>query len=250
MLPILLDEKMKFINYAHRGYSELYPENTLYSFYMGLNTGANGIETDIQRTKDGVLVLFHDDDLFRILGIHGKIADYSYKELLAMDFGKFKGTRFVNEKIVTLEEFLTHFGDKDLVFALEIKQFGVEKQMLEMIDKMNLRNKVIITSFVWESLMEVRKYDKTINVGYLVEKVDDTVISKLLENNIQQVCPRIDYFNEDLYCKCRDLNISIRYWGISDNGVSDPVRMKRALNLGSDGMTINDPTLLQKALGL
>ena len=49
------------INYAHRGASEYAPENTLSSFYLGLLQGANGIETDIQRTKDGVLVLFHDD---------------------------------------------------------------------------------------------------------------------------------------------------------------------------------------------
>ena len=49
-----------FTVYAHRGASEYAPENTLSSFYMGLSMGANGIETDVQRTKDGVAVLFHD----------------------------------------------------------------------------------------------------------------------------------------------------------------------------------------------
>ena len=47
----------KFINYAHRGASEYYPENTILSFDKGLEMEANGIETDVQKTKDGVLVL-------------------------------------------------------------------------------------------------------------------------------------------------------------------------------------------------
>ena len=57
------------INYAHRGASAYAPENTMSAFDLGLRMNADGIETDIRRTKDGVLVLFHDDDLLRIAGI-------------------------------------------------------------------------------------------------------------------------------------------------------------------------------------
>ena len=59
---------MSIVNYAHRGASEYYPENTLWSFYAGLEMGADGIETDIQRTSDGVLVLHHDDPRERVAG--------------------------------------------------------------------------------------------------------------------------------------------------------------------------------------
>ena len=52
---------MPVVNYAHRGASEYYPENTLWSFYAGMEMGADGIETDIQRTSDGVLVLHHGE---------------------------------------------------------------------------------------------------------------------------------------------------------------------------------------------
>ena len=51
-----------FINYAHRGASAYAPENTMSAFLLGIKQGANGIETDVRRTKDGVLVLFHDDN--------------------------------------------------------------------------------------------------------------------------------------------------------------------------------------------
>ena len=70
-----------FINYAHRGASEYLPENTMFAFYTGIYMGANGIETDIQRTKDGILVLFHDDTLTRVTGESGSIGDYTLAEL-------------------------------------------------------------------------------------------------------------------------------------------------------------------------
>ena len=88
------------INYAHRGASEYAPENTLSSFYLGLLQGANGIETDVQRTKDGVLVLFHDDTLERVTGVSGSIKDYTLSEL--QTFWVKNGD--LKDKIVTLIE--------------------------------------------------------------------------------------------------------------------------------------------------
>ena len=105
---------MPMINYAHRGASEYYPENTLRSFCAGLDMHADGIETDIQRTKDGVLVLHHDDTLERIPHVSGSVKNYTYDELLRMDFGAFKGARFAGERIVKLDTFLTHFANRGL----------------------------------------------------------------------------------------------------------------------------------------
>ena len=69
------------INYAHRGASEYAPENTLSAFYLGLMQGANGIETDVRRTKDGELVLFHDSKLARVTDGDGPLAEHSLAEL-------------------------------------------------------------------------------------------------------------------------------------------------------------------------
>ena len=70
-----------FVNYAHRGASAYYPQNTMSAFYAGLGMNANGIETDVRKTKDGVLVLFHDDTLDRVCGVSGRIDDMLYDEL-------------------------------------------------------------------------------------------------------------------------------------------------------------------------
>lgn len=232
------------INYAHRGASEFYPENTLYAFYMGLEMKANGIETDIQRTKDGVLVLFHDNDLKRILGIEKSIKDYTYDELLKLDFGIFKGPQFANEKIVTLKEFLTHFGSKNLQLALEIKQPGIEVDLLNMIHQCCVKENVIITSFHWDSIVKARSLDSDITLGYLTSFVDNDLLDKLVQSGIQQICPQASHFTEELNQAARSRKLSVRFWGVTNDAL-----MRKAIDMGVDGMTINNPQALADELG-
>ena len=169
----------------------------------------------------------------RIIGSPTRICDHTYAQLLQMDFGSYKGPRFKGERIVRLDEFLLHFGAKDLTFALEVKQIGVEKALLDMIGRYGVRDKVIITSFYWQSILSLRKLDDSIRLGYLTEKVDEAILKDLLDNHIQQICPRIDDFDELMFDRCTSLGLSIRYWGISDTP-----RMLKALKLGGDGMTM------------
>ena len=107
------------INYAHRGASEYAPENTLSSFYLGLLQGANGIETDVQRTKDGVLVLFHDKTLDRVTDGAGELSDYTLEELRMVKIYGNSTTGFY-DRIVTLREFLEKFSSYDINFAIEL----------------------------------------------------------------------------------------------------------------------------------
>jgi glycerophosphoryl diester phosphodiesterase len=93
------------INYAHRGASEYAPENTLSSFYLGMLQGANGIETDVQKTKDGALVLFHDDTLDRVSDSSGRLCEYTLAQLKDIKIYGNSTTRFY-DRIITLREFL------------------------------------------------------------------------------------------------------------------------------------------------
>jgi len=232
------------VNYAHRGASEYFPENTLRSFYAGLEMRADGIETDIQRTKDGVLVLHHDDTLGRVAGVEGRVCDYTYAELLDMDFGRFKGERFAGEKIVTLDEFLRHFGAKELTFALEIKQAGVEADVLACIERHGCRDKVIITSFKWESIAEVRRLDASIRIGFLTGAITPEVLDRLEAHRMQQICPKAANVTEADMALARGRGFSVRFWGIGSDEL-----MHRAISLGGDGMTVNFPDRLTAALG-
>ena len=147
----MLSNKPKMI--AHRGLSGLERENTCAAFVAAGNRSYYGIETDIQRTKDGVLVLHHDDTLDRIPHRPGSIKDYTYNELLKMDFGAFKGERFAGEHIVMLNTFLTHFANRGLSLALEIKQQGIEADCLKAVNEHGCREEVIFTSTVTDTVL-------------------------------------------------------------------------------------------------
>lgn len=236
---------MACINYAHRGASTYAPENTFASFYLGLEMGADGIETDIQRTSDGVLVLFHDDDMMRVCGLPWRIREHTYQELLEVDFGAHKQTdRYKAERIVTLEEFLLRFGGKPLTFALEIKQEGVEKEALEIVNRSGARGKVIFTSFMWDSLATIRSLDREVAIGYLTPNgIMDGELDKLEAYGIQQICPSIDSIERADVEKAHARGFSVRVWKITD-----VERMQKAIRIGTDGMTINFPDKLSEAL--
>lgn len=158
----------------------------------GCKCRRTGIETDIQRTRDGVLVLHHDDTLERVAAKKGTISDYTYAELLKMDFGAFLDERFVGESIVTLEEFFIHFGAKRLTFSLEIKQYGVEEQALNLVNAYGCREKVIFTSFIWDSIRALRNLDREIALGYLTERITPETLDRLEAAHVGQICPRVD----------------------------------------------------------
>lgn len=228
---------MKFINYAHRGACAYAPENTFASFYLGQQMGANGIETDVQRTSDGVLVLFHDNNsMMRTAGRPEAIQNMTYAQLLRLDLGAFMGEAFRGERIVTLEEFLRHFGGKDLHLAIEIKEYGVEADTLALIDRYCRKDHVIITSGIIASLREVHRLDPEMRLGYLTRIVTDQLMDILMEDGIGQICPQAPALTPEVNQQLREKGFSVRPWGISDDTI-----MRRMLELHVDGMTTNYP---------
>ena len=73
------------LNIGHRGASALAPENTLAGLLAGVQAGADGVEFDVQRTKDGHLVLFHDDNLARITGVRGLVVKNTLAQLAGIE---------------------------------------------------------------------------------------------------------------------------------------------------------------------
>lgn len=234
---------MKFINYAHRGASAYAPENTFAAFYLGWQMGANGIETDVQRTKDGVLVLFHDNDLMRIAGRPEAIHDLTYAELLQIDFGLPAGEKFKGERIPTLEEFLRHFGGKDLHFAIEIKEHGVEAETLQLIHRYCCEDHVIITTGIWNAITAVHEIDSDIRMGYLCKYLSDALVDIAKQAGVFQLCPKASILTEAWNDRLRKEGFSVRAWGIDNEQT-----MQEMLKLHVDGMTINFPDVLTNAL--
>ena len=229
------DGSDKFIVYAHRGASEYCPENTMLSFYTGIFMGANGIETDVQITKDGVLVLFHDDTLARVTGAEGSICDYTYEELLALSVKK----NALTDKIPTFEDFLSHFAHRDITFAIELKVGGIEKAVADMIFKYGIEEKTVVTSFELDYVRNIKKYAPSLKVGYLCSEMSDSLIAELLSIGADEICPKGILLTPENVTKCHELGLGVRAWGISNVDI-----MKTVYDVNADGMTVNFPDRL------
>ena len=213
------------------------PENTLLSFYTGISMNANGIETDVQRTKDGVLVLFHDDTITRVTGEEGSVSDYTLEELQAFDVKK---DGFV-DKIVTFEDFLSHFAFRDITFAIELKVGDIEEDVAKMLRRFDMSAKCVITSFHLDYIRKFKKYAPEFRVGYLTREVTDEIINNLIDISADEICPKARELTADNVDKWHKMGFRVRAWGVADEEV-----MRHAFDVGVDGMTVNFPDKLNE----
>ena len=138
---------------AHRGDSYNYYENTMTAFKMAYDAGADMIETDIHLTKDGHLVLIHDDTVDRTTNGHGKVCDMTLAQLRELN----AADKSCNEKIPTLEELFAWAKELDITFNLEIKEYNLGENKarcekcvddtLALVEKYGLAERIIVNSF-------------------------------------------------------------------------------------------------------
>lgn len=228
-----------FVVYAHRGASEYYPENTLSSFYAGIDMGANGIENDIQETKDGVLVVFHDDNLKRVTGFDALVKDCTYAELMNLTVKNESYGR--EDKICTLDDFIKYIAWRDLTYAIEIKQRGIVGKVMDKLEAAGIKDKCIITSFIYEELVDAARLDRGFRLGWLYwGKTDSDRIEKLHAIGATQSCPKANDLTDEELKTLHENGFEVRAWGISDTDI-----MKSATDMGVDGgMTVNFPDKL------
>lgn len=232
------------INYAHRGASEYAPENTLSSFYLGLLQGANGIETDVQKTKDGVPVLFHDDTLDRISNASGRLCEYTLAQLKDVKIFGNCTTGFY-DRIVTLSEFLEKFSKYDISFAIELKGENVEKETLELVKKFGIMYKTTFTSFKFEYIQKIKELDNSARIGWLVSSISDDTMRQLKNIHGEEIAPKADIITDKLVEQLRNDGFGVRAWGVSNVAL-----MRKMCQCGVDGMTVNFPDRLYEYLHL
>ena len=230
---------MQFVNYAHRGASEYTPENTLMAFYTGLFMGANGIETDVQRCKDGTLVLFHDDTLLRVTGEPGSVADYTFPQLQEFLVKK----NGLEDRIVSFAEFLQKFAFRDITFAIELKGAGVEEDTARLLRQYGLEKKAVVTSFSLDYLRRFRSFAPEFQIGLLTESTEDALLEEWKAMGAEEYCPIANRMTPELVAKWHSLGFRVRAWGVSNEDL-----MHHVLRCGADGMTVNFPDKLTAAL--
>ena len=205
--------------------------------------GANGIETDVQMTKDGVLVLFHDKTMERIFGINKQIRDFSWMELQEFDAGIFKGNEFVGEKIVSLQRFLETFGRRGLKLAIEIKQEGIEDKVLKMVRRYVPDKDFTITSFMFDSIKKLSQVDHVPELGYLTEDYSEELIRNLKEIGVIEYCPSAEIVSTEMMKAVENQGLRVRAWGVKNTEL-----MEKMVEYNVYGMTVNFPDKLTERL--
>lgn len=221
------------ICYAHRGASAYEVGNTMAVFRLAVEQGADGIETDIRETLDGVLVLSHDDELKAASGEVYSIRETAYEQLRFLGFS----TGDKAYKICTLDELLSEFSKANLQFALEIKVPGIEKKVVDVVQKYGIEEKTVITSFQWEYIENVLRINPMMKTGYLIDAITVEIINKIQEAGVYEVCPKCITVTKNDVEHCHSLGLLIRPWGLASNRKE----LKRMCEMGVDGFTFNDP---------
>lgn len=172
-----MKDKIKI--WAHRGCSQMYPENTLLSFRKACEIkGLTGIELDIQLTKDKKIVVIHDERVDRTTNGTGLVCGYTLSELKQLKI-KYENNDF--EFIPTIEEVFELLKDKfkyGFKLNIELKNSnirynGMEEQIIKQVNDLGIKENVVYSSFYAKSLELIKAIDSEANIGILDIKASD-----------------------------------------------------------------------------
>lgn len=202
------------IYFAHRGLSELYPENTILSFDKALAAGAEAIEFDVHKTKDGELVVIHDEDVKRTFQGSGLIKDLTLTELKNL---KCKNTEFENSrlcKLPTLNEVLELLKNKNLFINIEIKTDlihynNIENDVLLAVEKYKLHDNTLISSFNPTSLEICSSLDSTMKLGVLFNSNKKAMLDIARKINAYSINPHIRLADDTLIKQAHEENLKV-----------------------------------------
>ncbi|MFE9660561.1 glycerophosphodiester phosphodiesterase family protein [Streptomyces sp. NPDC005955] len=170
---------------AHRGASAQAPENTLAAVDRADQLGVDWVENDVQRTKDGVLVVIHDTDLQRTTNAEQvfprrspwKVADFTAAEISRLDAGGWKGEEYAGTRVPTLRDYLRRVDVNDQKLLMEIKapeQYpGIEDDVLRVLgeerwlNQRHLRNRLVVQSFSTDSIRTLHGARPDVRTGFL-----------------------------------------------------------------------------------
>ncbi|GAB2838316.1 hydrolase [Streptomyces deserti] len=170
---------------AHRGAAAYAPENTLAAVDKAAELGIRWVENDVQRTRDGELVVLHDDSLRRTTNVEEvfpdrapwKVKDFTAAEIARLDAGSWFGPAYSGARVPTLEQFVHRVERHHQKLLLEIKNPGlypgIERQTLKVLsnegwlDRRHLANRLIVQSFSADSIRTVHALKPGVKTGFL-----------------------------------------------------------------------------------
>ncbi|HHY21904.1 MAG TPA: glycerophosphodiester phosphodiesterase [Bacilli bacterium] len=229
--------------FAHRGYSTAYPENTMIAFYAAEQLGIDGIELDVQLTKDGQFVVIHDSTLERTTSGMGKVADFTVAQLKELSAGAWFSSYFQDERIPLLEEVLEWAKGNELKINVEMKTTAEQRErmflkIINMIEGFALDHRLILSSFDHELIYQLSKRLPTVETAaitlgslHVPEAYLQTLGTKSLHSHFQML-------TEESVRKLLKKNYQLRAFN-----VHSPSDMKRMFSYGVTAIITHCPEM-------
>lgn len=235
------------INFAHRGNSFDYPENTLIAFKEAIKCKATGIELDVHKSKDNKLVIIHDEDIERTYNGKGLVKDYTLSELKRFKNRKKLFKDLEESRIIELKDVLDILKNENMLLNIELKtdivQYeNIEDDVVNLLKKYNMENKVIISSFNHASIMKCKLIDKNIRIGVLYSnKTKEDVVSYAKCLGAYSIHLPDELVSKDLVKKAHDNELKVNVYT-----VNNPTRMRELIKWQVDGIFTDMPCLLNE----
>jgi glycerophosphoryl diester phosphodiesterase len=228
---------------GHRGAPAYAPENTLASFRKAVELGADAVEFDLHRTRDGEFIVIHDDTVDRTTNGHGKVDDLSLGELRRLDAGSWKGPEFAGERIPTFAELLEDLPARLLLFA-ELKAGsarspGVEEHLARFLTDRGALPRVRVSSFDHRALLRLRELLPEVETGALFVALPVDAVALARACRAEALHPSFHYLTRDVVVAAHTARIAVNTWT-----VNDPADIARVADMGVDGIFSDFPDRL------
>lgn len=237
----LLKTQQQVTLVAHRGYRAVAPENTAPAFEEAGKAGFWGAECDVYRTADGIWVVSHDTNTYRMMNKTASVEKKTYDELMEMTVDN--GSNIENYpdlKFCSLEDYLSICKRYNMVAVIELKGENNTEHYDEIINLVNEYDvKTVYISFHFENLEKIRELSNS-NVYYLVQEIEDEDIelAKSLSNcGIDFNGAKEKNFESGMIQKCIDEGISLGAWTIDDIELLDKLAENGVTLITTDNIT-------------
>lgn len=221
--------------WAHRGASDVAPENTLAAFEAARVAGADGIELDVRFDRDGTVVVFHDRDLQRLCGRSGRIEDLGAAER--------KELRVQGEPVPTLAEVFGVLGDLELNIEIKSNRPGRESALAaataKVIRQSGRADQVLVSSFDPVALVQFHRHLPDIALALLFGDEQALPLRKGWVGNLigaSVLHPQHTLCTEATVKRWHTAGMPVNAWT-----VDDPAELARLARIGVDGVFVNDP---------
>lgn len=237
------------LNLAHRGANRVAPENTLSAFRAAVEMGADGVELDVQLSKDGEIVVIHNFDLDLTTDGRGPVKRKTLAELKTLDAGSHFSPEFAGTSVPTLQEVFVALGPV-LLFNIELKTTsfgdeGLEAEVVRLIEDHNMADRVVLSSFNPLSLRRARRTNPHIPLGLLW----DSKLSKIpallfrLLARPDMLHPHWTTVTPQMSAREKDRGTPINVW--TCNEAQD---MTRLVKMGVNSIITDRPDRLKRVL--